>query len=249
MIRIKTTEQINGIRKSCNLLALTFKEVRKSIHEGITPKELDKIAYKFIIDNGGKPAFLGHQGFPGTLCTSVNEAVIHGIPNNKALVDGDILSIDCGINLDGFYSDAAFTVAIGNVDQKVKDLLTTTEESLFLGIQAAIPGNRVKDISRAIFRHVHSKGYGVVRPYCGHGVGLEVHEEPQIPNYVGGGANPRLKAGMVIAIEPMVNLGGDDVRILPDDWTVVTRDGSISAHFEHTVAILDNGPEILTAWE
>ncbi|KGE73716.1 type I methionyl aminopeptidase [Spirochaeta lutea] len=249
MIIMKTPEQIEGIRTSCRLLTETFRVLRPHIKPGITPKKLDGIAYDFIVSHGGKPAFLGHHGFPGTLCTSVNEAVIHGIPDDRPLRDGDILSIDCGINLGGFFSDSAFTVPIGQVSPEISDLLTSTKESLFKGISQAMPGNRVKDISRAVYKHVHAKGYGVVRPYCGHGVGLYVHEDPQIPNYVGGGPNPRLKPGMVIAIEPMVNLGGDDVRVLPDDWTVVTRDGTPSAHFEHTVAILEDGPEILTSWE
>jgi methionyl aminopeptidase len=249
MIRIKNTEQIEGIRRSCRLLAAMFDMVEPEVREGVTPRKLDRLCHDFILDNGGTPAFLGYGGFPATLCTSVNSAVIHGIPDDRPLAPGDVLSIDCGIDLDGYISDSAYTFPVGEVAPEVERLLRITEESLYKGIEAAVAGNRVKDISRAVYRHTKSEGYGIVREYSGHGVGLEVHEEPSVPNYPGAGPNPRLKPGMVLAIEPMINLGGDGVRVLDDDWTVVTRDDAVSAHFEHTIAILDDRTEILTLRE
>jgi methionyl aminopeptidase len=186
------------------------------------------------------------MGFPAAICTSVNEAVIHGIPSRRKLVEGDVVSLDCGVDLDGFISDSAVTVPVGEVTPEIRELLTTTQEALEIGIAAARPGGRIHDISRAVFEHVSRKKYGVVRPYCGHGVGFAVHEDPQVPNYVSNGPNPRLKPGMVIAIEPMVNMGGDDVDLLADDWTVVTSDGSVSAHFEHTIAIREDTVDVLT---
>jgi methionyl aminopeptidase len=209
---------------------------------------LDAEARTFIDGLGGRPAFLGYHGFPAALCTSVNDQVIHGIPNGRRLRSGDVLGIDCGIEYNGYYSDAAFSVALGTVAPEVRKLMEVTRECLYRGIEAARVGNRIKDISRAVYSHAKEHGYGVVRQYCGHGVGLDIHEEPQVPNYVGRGNNPRLKPGMVLAIEPMINLGTDDVEVLDDDWTVVTADGSVSAHFEHSVAILDDRTEVLTDW-
>lgn len=246
MIKVKNAEQVEGIRKSCRLLAEMFDMIEPEVKAGVSPLDLDRRCREFINDNKGTPAFLGYGGFPNTLCTSVNEAVIHGIPGRQPLRDGDVISIDCGIDLDGYISDSAYTFPVGEVSQDVAKLLRITEESLYLGIEAAIAGNRVKDISRAVYSHTRGEGYGVVREYSGHGVGLEVHEEPSIPNYPGSGPNPRLKPGMVLAIEPMINLGGDSVRVLDDDWTVVTRDRSVSAHFEHTIAIHADRTEILT---
>lgn len=249
MTRLKGPADIDGIRRSCQLLARTFEYLSPHVQAGCTGLELDKIAHAFIKSKGGTPAFLNYDGFPNTLCVSVNDAVIHGIPNKKPFAEGDLVSIDCGIVLDGYVSDAAYTYAIGSVGERVALLMKTAEESLFLGIQAAVAGNRVHDISKAVFRHNKQHGFGIVRPYCGHGVGFDVHEEPSIPNYVGPGANPRLKPGMVIAIEPMVNLGGDDVRQAADGWTVLTTDHKPSVHYEHTVAILEDRTEILTQWE
>jgi methionyl aminopeptidase len=243
---LKSKEDIEGIRKSCRLLAKTFTMLAPYVQAGANGLEIDRIATEFIRANGGKPAFLGYDGFPNALCISVNDAVIHGIPNKKTWVEGDIVGIDCGIILNGYVSDAAYTYAIGNIPDRVRLLMKTTEESLYLGIAEAKVGNRIHDISRAIFRHNRREGFGIVRPFCGHGVGFDVHEEPQVPNYVGAGPNPRLKAGMVIAIEPMVNLGGDDIYVAKDGWTVLTADHQVSAHFEHTVAITDEGPQILT---
>jgi len=247
MIRLKNQKQIEGIRKSCKLLAETLQRVGELVEVGKTPKELDAFAREFIERRRGRPAFLGYHGFPGALCISKNEAVIHGIPDDEPLRSGDVVSIDCGIELDGYYSDSAVTFAVGDVPEEIKQLMRVAHESLELGIREAQAGNRIKDISRAIYQHNRQYGYGIVRPYCGHGLGLELHEEPNVPNYVGRGPNPRLKPGMVLAIEPMINLGGDEVDVLDDDWTVVTSDSSISVHFEHTVAVLKEGTEVLTA--
>lgn len=249
MMVVKNEDQIAGIRVSCRYLAALFQELSPMMVEGQTPERIDSFARTFIEKIGGRPSFLGYGGFPASVCISVNEVVIHGIPNKRPFVHGDVVGIDCGIEYRGYFSDSAYTFEIGRANDAVKKLLTTTEESLYLGIEAAVVGNRVKDISRAVYKHVRKNGYGVVRPYCGHGVGLAVHEDPQIPNYPGAGPNPRLRSGMIIAIEPMINLGGDDVIVLDDDWTVVTRDKSVSAHFEHTVLITDGGPEILTKWQ
>ncbi len=246
MIRIKTARQIAGIRESCHLLAEVLDKLETAVEPGITTKDLDELAKREIAQRGGRPAFLGYQGFPGALCTSVNEEVIHGIPGRRHLEKGDIVSIDCGIEYRGYYSDSAITVAVGSISPEIRRLMDVTLQSLEDGIDAAIHGNRVNDISRAIYRTVSREHYGIVRPYCGHGVGLSIHEDPQVPNYVGHGPNPRLKSGMVLAIEPMVNLGVDDVDVLDDDWTVVTADRAVSAHFEHTVAIFRDHTEVLT---
>ena len=246
MIRIKNSRQIEGIRRSCLLLSEVLEHLETIVTPGITTTDIDRIAREAIEKRGGRPAFLGYQGFPGSVCASVNEEVIHGIPSNRKLLEGDIVSIDCGIELDGYYSDSAVTVPVGTISDETVQLLSVTKDALEAGIAAARAGNRVNDISRAVFNTVHPFGYGVVRPYCGHGVGLDLHEDPQVPNYVGRGPNPRLKPGMVIAIEPMINLGGDDVDVLDDDWTVVTRDRSVSAHFEHTVLILKDRTDVLT---
>ncbi len=247
MIKFKNERQIEGIRRSCRLLASVLDAAEALIVAGAVPREIDAAVQSMIEDAGGRPAFLGYHGFPASLCFSVNAAVIHGIPGDTPLAEGDIVSMDCGIELEGFFSDSARTIAVGRVPEEIRTLMKTAEESLYLGIEAARPGNRLKDISRAIYDHNHARGYGLVRPYGGHGVGLALHEDPHISNFIGRGPNPRLKPGMVIAIEPMVNLGGDDIIVLDDDWTVVTADSSVSVHYEHTVAITPEGPEILTA--
>ncbi|HKK49125.1 MAG TPA: type I methionyl aminopeptidase, partial [Alkalispirochaeta sp.] len=198
MIRIKTAKQIAGIRESCHLLADVLDQLEHIIEPGITTADLDRAAQSEIASLGGRPAFLGYQGFPGALCTSVNEAVIHGIPSERVLRQGDVVSIDCGIEYNGYYSDSAITVPVGSVSSEVDRLLQVTRQSLEDGIQAAVAGNRINDVSRAVYRLVSQHDYGVVRPYCGHGVGLDLHEDPQIPNYVGRGPNPRLKPGMVV---------------------------------------------------
>ena len=249
MILLKTDEQINGIRKSCRLLAQLLDSLEGKITAGMSTMDIDKICHDFIIKNGGRPAFLHYEGFPATACVSVNEEVIHGIPKkNRILKEGDIVTADLGINLNGYFSDSARTYMIGNVKPEVKKLVNVTRECLYRGIDALNkPRCRIQDIGAAVYEHAHRNGFGVVRDYCGHGVGLKVHEDPEIPNYVNHfSPNPRIREGMVIAIEPMINLGGDGIIVLPDGWTVVTADGKPAAHWEHTVAITANGPEILT---
>ncbi len=249
MIKLKTQDEIARIRESCQLLAETFKELKKIVVEGIATEELDRFAKDYIESHGGKPAFLGYMNYPATLCVSINEEVIHGIPGKRKLKEGDIVSLDLGINLKGYYSDAAITLPVGKVSEKKKNLVRVTEEALYKGIEAAKLGNRVSDISIAVFNHAKKYNFGVVRQYCGHGVGFAPHEDPQVPNYPNTGPNPRLKEGLVIAIEPMINEGTWEVVVLEDGWTVVTADGKPSAHFEHTIAITSNGPEILTLME
>jgi len=249
VIRLKTEKQIEGIRKSGELLVEILKTLQPEVRPGVSTLDLDAIARKRIERSGGRPSFLGYHGFPAALCTSVDSAVIHGIPDARRLSEGQVVGVDCGIDLEGYYSDAALSVPVGSVAPEVKKLLRVTKESLYRGVAAARLGHRINDISRAIEEHVSKEGYGIVRPYCGHGLGLSIHEDPQVPNYVGPGPNPRLKPGMVLAIEPMVNLGDDDVEVLDDDWTVVTSDGSVSAHYEFTIVILSDGPEILTPWD
>ncbi len=246
MVKLKTLEDINRIRESCRLLAQTHAALGTMVQEGITTKELDSYAYDYIVNHGGKPAFLHYMGYPATLCTSVNDVIIHGIPGKKKLKKGDVVSLDLGINLKGFFSDSAVTHIVGQGTEEAEQLVRVTRECLYLGIEQAQAGGRIHDISRAVYRHAKNFGYGVVRDFCGHGVGFAPHESPQIPNYVGAGPNPRIKAGMVLAIEPMINAGTDDVKILPDGWTVKTLDKRISAHWEHTVAIFPDHTEILT---
>lgn len=252
MIRLKNQAQLAGIRASCRMLSAMYAELRPLVKAGVTTGELDEFAYEFIKKNGGTPAFLNYgdddNPFPATLCVSINEEVIHGIPGKRRIREGDIVGIDSGIELDGLYSDAAFTVAVPPVAPEVERLLSVTKECLERAIAAVKPGGRIHDISRAVFSHARANGYGVVRQFCGHGVGFSQHEDPQVPNYVGSGPNPRLVPGMVFAIEPMINMGGDGVAELDDGWTIVTRDGSLSAHFEHTVAVTQDGVEVLTAW-
>lgn len=248
MIRIKNKKQIEGIRASCQMLSALYDALKPLVQPGATPKDLDRFAYDFIVKNGGKPAFLGYEGYPATLCISVNDVVIHGIPGSRPLEEGDIVGIDSGIDLDGFFSDAAITLPVGKITPEAQKLLDVTKECLDLAIAQIKPHSRISDISRAVFSHATKNGFKVVRQYCGHGVGLEIHEDPQIPNYVSAGPNPRIMPGMVLAVEPMINVGTSDVRVLDDDWTVVTMDGSLSAHFEHTVLVTDSGCEVLTRW-
>ncbi|MHB0853937.1 MAG: type I methionyl aminopeptidase [Rectinema subterraneum] len=248
MIRIKNKKQIEGIRASCQMLSALYDALKPLVQPGATPKDLDRFAYDFIVKNGGKPAFLGYEGYPATLCISINDVVIHGIPGSRPLEEGDIVGIDSGIDLDGFFSDAAITLPVGKITPEAQKLLNVTKECLDLAIAQIKPHARISDISRAVFSHATKNGFKVVRQYCGHGVGLEIHEDPQIPNYVSAGPNPRIMPGMVLAVEPMINVGTSDVRVLDDDWTVVTMDGSLSAHFEHTVLVTDSGCEVLTRW-
>lgn len=246
MIKIKTADEINRIKESCMILSETFKEIKKIVEIGISTKEIDKFAHDFVVKRKAKPAFLGYMGFPASICTSVNEEVIHGIPSKYKLKNGDILSLDFGVIYNGFYSDSAITLGVGKISSEAKKLLKVTEESLYLGIEQVKVLNRIHDISKAVSKHASKYNYGIVKDFCGHGVGLELHEDPQIPNYLSRGPNPRIKEGMVFAIEPMINAGTSDVVVLEDDWTVVTTDKRISAHFEHTVAVMKDGVEILT---
>lgn len=247
MIIIKTDSEIDGIRRSCKLLAQLMQEMEERVKVGVMTKQLDQWAHQYITSHGGKPAFYKYGGFPAAACISVNEEVIHGIPGSRCLEEGDIVSIDLGINLKGFFSDMARTFPVGKVSEEAQKLMKVTFECVDKGIEQAVCSHRVKDISKGVYDHATAHGYGVVRDYCGHGVGLKVHESPEIPNYYDyPGKNPRLQAGMVLAIEPMINLGTHRVNVLDDEWTVVTADGRLSAHFEDTVALFPDHTEILT---
>lgn len=249
MIRLKNERELAGIRASARLLAAVLARLRGMVAEGVSTHDLDAFARSAILAGGGRPSFLGYMKYPASLCVSLNDEVIHGIPGPRRLKAGDIVSLDLGVELSGYYSDAALTVPVGRVAPVRGRLLEVTEECLRRGLAQVAPGNRVSDISRAVFAHATGQNYGVVHEYCGHGVGFSQHEDPQVPNYVGAGPNPRLKEGMVLAIEPMINAGTADIRLLEDGWTVVTADGADSAHFEHTVAVCKEGMEILTAFE
>jgi methionyl aminopeptidase len=242
MIYIRTQEEIELIRKSALMVSATLTEVATFLKPGITTKSLDQLAETFIRDNGGIPSFKNYNGFPASLCISVNEVVVHGFPSDYVLKDGDIISVDCGVYMNGYHGDSAYTFAIGNVPEETLRLLRVTKESLFLGIAQAAGNNRVGDISFAIENYTAKKhGYGVVRELVGHGVGKKLHEDPQVPNYGRRGDGKRLKEGMVLAIEPMINLGKREIYTLSDGWTVVTADGKPSAHFEHTTLVAKNG--------
>ena len=250
MIFYKTGEEIERIRKSSLLVGKTLAEVAKKIKPGVSTLELDKLAEEFIRDHGAEPGFLGYGGFPNSLCTSVNEAVVHGIPNKKPLENGDIVSIDCGVLLDEFYGDSAYTFEVGEVRAEVKNLLEVTKRCLELAIQETVSGNRIGDIGYAVQHHAEKNGYGVVRELVGHGLGKGLHEKPEVPNYGRKGKGHKLKAGVVLAIEPMINLGRKEVTQLADGWTIITRDKLPSAHFEHDVAIMTNGrTEVLSSFE
>ena len=243
---IKSDRELEIMRAAGKIVAETLEKLKEVIEPGITTKELDRIAERFIRDNKGIPAFLGYNGYPASICASVNEEVVHGIPGNRVLRDGDLVSIDTGAIYEGYYGDAARTFEVGNVSDKAKNLIMVTKNSFFEGIAMAVEGNRLQDISHAIQSYVEINGYSVVRDLVGHGIGRNMHEEPQVPNFGEAGKGPRLKAGLTIAIEPMVNEGKFHVRTLSDGWTVVTADGSLSAHYENTIAITTNEPEILT---
>ena len=246
MIYLKSIQEIEKIKKSSQLVARALKYLKAFIREGVSTEELDRLAEEYIKRHGGIPAFKGYRGYPRSLCVSVNEEVVHGIPGKRRLKEGDIVSLDLGVLMDGYYGDAAITVPVGKVSELASKLIKVTEEALYRGIEMARPGNRLSDISHAIQTHVEKAGFSVVREFVGHGIGKQLHEEPQVPNFGPPNRGPRLEPGMVLAIEPMVNTGTWEVRILPNGWTVVTADGGLSAHFEHTVAITDNGPEILS---
>lgn len=249
MIYCKTQDEIEAIRRSCNLVSLAIAEVGKRIAPGVKTIELDELAKDFIRQRGGEPAFLGYRGFPKSLCISVNDAVVHGIPSDYGLKEGDIVSIDCGVLLDGFYGDSAYTFAVGNISDDKKRLMHVTREALDVGVSRAKIGLRIGDIASAIQDHAEKNGYSIVRELVGHGVGKKLHEDPEVPNYGKRGSGHKLLEGMVIAIEPMVNMGKKSVYQAEDHWTILTEDHKPSAHFEHTVAITRNGPDILTNFE
>lgn len=246
MIITKAPREIDIMRKAGQIVARTHKELKAHIRPGITTGQLDAIAERYIRSQGATPSFKGYNGFTGSICASVNEELVHGIPGDRVLHDGDIISIDIGAEYNGYHGDSAWTYPVGTISEETKRLLDVTEESLYKGLERAKAGVHLTDISHAIQSHVEAANFSVVREYVGHGVGQNLHEDPQIPHYGPPGKGPRLKTGMTLAIEPMVNVGKRYVRTLPDNWTVVTVDGSMCAHFEHTIAITDEGYEILT---
>ncbi len=250
MIRVKSPAELQRMKKACALSAGALAAGGRAVRPGATTADIDKAVYDYIVSHGARPSFKGYNGFPASACVSIGSTVIHGIPSaRQTLREGDIVSIDTGAFIDGFHGDNAYTFACGEVSDEAKRLLLTTRTSLFEGIRAARAGSRVGDISHAVQHCVEAEGFSVVRAFVGHGVGSEMHEAPEVPNYGRAGHGPRLVPGMTIAIEPMVNAGVPGVHILDDGWTVKTDDDEWSAHFEHTVAITDNGPEILTEWE
>ncbi len=246
MIKIKTPEEIARMRVACQMTARLRDEVAKKVAAGVTTKELDDYARDLIHEMGGVGSFYGYHGYPAYLCVSINDEVVHGIPGKRIIQNGDIVSIDQGVTYDGFVGDTAITVMVGDVDARVAELVRVTEASLYAGIEKAVEGNHLSDISHAIQKVAEAAGFGVVRKFVGHGIGRDMHEDPQIPNYGPPGRGPLLRAGMVLAIEPMINLGGFGVKVLNDGWTAVTKDGKPSAHWEHTVAVGKEKPEILT---
>ena len=246
---IKTQDEINAIRKSSLLVGKTLAEIAKIVEPGVTTLQLDKVAETFIRDHGAYPGFLGYHDFPNSICASVNQAVVHGIPNAQPLKEGDIVSVDIGVLWEGFWGDSAFTFAVGNISDDLKKLLEATRVCLELGLEQAAIGKRIGDIGYAVQTYAESKGYGVVRELVGHGVGIELHEAPEVPNYGRRGHGLVLTEGMVLAIEPMINQGTKKVRQLKDGWTIETQDGKASAHFEHTVAVGKGGAEKLSSFE
>ena len=246
MILIKNDLEIATMRKVGRIVGETLNLLEKNIRPGITTIELDRIAEEFITKQGARPSFKGLYGFPASVCISVNTTVVHGIPGNYTLKNGDIVSVDCGAFIDGFHGDAARTFPVGNVSEEARKLIEVTEKSFFRGIEKAQIGNRLTDISNEIQKYVEDQGFSIVRDYVGHGIGRNVHEDPDIPNFGKPGKGPKLVKGMALAIEPMINVGKHNVKTLSDGWTVVTVDGSLAAHYENTIAILPDGPEILT---
>ena len=246
MIVCKSADELARMRTANALVADVLEELQAIVKPGITTKELDAVAEERVRDAGAVPAFKGYHGYPATICASVNDGVVHGIPSDRCLNDGDIVSLDVGVVMDGFYGDSALTVGVMTISEDAKTLLRVTREALNRAIKCVKVGGRVSDLGHAVQRYVEANGFSIVREFVGHGIGTQLHEEPQIPNYGEPGHGPHLREGMVIAIEPMVNAGEPGVRVLDDGWTTVTRDGSLSAHFEHSVAITQEGPVILS---
>lgn len=249
MIKYKTREEIEIMRESAQLVSKTLGMLAPHIVPGAIPLKLDRMAEEFIRDHGGEPGFLGMYGFPNSLCMSPNAQVVHGIPGKTPLQDGDIISVDCGVLMNGYYGDHAYTFPVGNVDQATADLLEATKASLYAGIREVIAGNRLGDIGSAIQEYTESRGYGVVRELVGHGLGQKMHEEPQVANYGKRGRGKKIQEGLVIAIEPMINMGTHRIKQLPDGWTILTADGKNSAHFEHDVAVVDGKPDVLSTFQ
>ncbi len=245
-ITIKSPQELDSMRRAGAVVGAVIDLMKASVEPGMTTKDLDKIAYKEITRHGAKPTFMGYRGFPASICTSVNEEIVHGIPGKRVLREGDIVKIDVGATIEGMIGDAAVSIAVGEVTPEAAALMDDTRLSLEEGIKAAQPGGRVGDIGAAVQAYGESRGYGVVREFVGHGVGRALHEDPQVPNYGQAGMGPLLRVGMCIAIEPMFNMGDWHTKILDDEWTVITADGKLSAHFEHSIAITKDGPEILT---
>lgn len=246
MIIYKSDSEIRAIRKANRIVANILRELGKMVRPGVTTKSLDSFAERRTKEMGAIPAFKGYRGFPASLCTSLNEEIVHGIPSERRLRNGDILSIDFGVILDGFYGDAAVTYPVGDITPQAAKLIAAAEKSFAMGIKQAVPGKRIGDISAAVQEYVESQGFSVIRNFVGHGIGFSLHEEPQIPNFGTAGHGPQIKPGMVLAIEPMIAMGHWEVDILADNWTAVTRDRSLSAHYEHTIAVTHDGPEILS---
>lgn len=249
MIYLKSEEEIEILRENADLVSKTLAEVGKAIAPGVKTKQLDKIAEDFIRSNGALPGFKGYGGFPATLCLSVNDMVVHGIPDNYELKEGDIVSVDCGTIYKGYFGDSAYTFPVGVIDSDTQKLLSTTEESLYLGVSKAIDGNRIGDIGNAIQTYCESKGFSVVRELVGHGIGRDMHEDPLVPNYGKAGSGKKLKEGMVICIEPMINMGKKEIYEKPDGWGIATEDGKKSAHFEFTVVVRKSKAEVLTTYD
>lgn len=249
MIIYKSEKEIQNLRRSNQVVARILAELGEIIRPGVETRELDNYAEKRARELGAAPAFKGYRGFPASLCTSINEEIVHGIPSARKLREGDIISLDFGAIIDGFYGDAAVTYPVGNITSRAQKLVSVAEGSFYKGMEQAVPGNRISDISAAIQTHVEAHGFSVIRSFVGHGIGFSLHEEPQIPNFGEPGHGPKLKPGMVLAIEPMIAIGDWHVEILKDNWTAVTQDRSLSAHYEHTIAITRKGPEILSILE
>jgi len=247
MIVLRSDEEVEIIRKAGKILAETLAKVKRHVRAGVRTVELDRIARYEIIRHDGYPAFKGYKAFPGNICTSINEVVVHGIPSDRKLKEGDIISIDIGVKFRDYFADAATTLGVGTISAEAASLIEVTEKALYAGIENAFPGKRLSDISCSIQELAESSGFSVVRAFVGHGIGMKLHEEPEIPNFGTRGTGPRLEKGMVLALEPMINAGTFEVEILEDGWTAVTKDRRLSAHFEHTIAIREDGAEILTA--
>ncbi len=249
MIYLKTPQEMELMRKACDLVSRTLGEIARWISPGVTTHKLDTIAREFILDNGGRPSCLGYQGFPGTLCIEVNETVVHGFPSNYTLREGDIIGLDTVVELDGYNGDQCYTFAVGEISEEKMALCRTTKESLYAGIEACVPGKRIGDVSNAVQTYCEKRGYSIVREMCGHGIGKRMHEDPEIPNYGRRGIGPIIRDGMCLCIEPMVNMGSRNIVIEHDGWTCRTRDRQPSAHYEHTLAIIDGKTEVLTTFD